>query len=349
MIRIDKIKDNLKGISILKVADELGIAHKGKSARCFMHDDKNPSLGFNTLKNTWKCYVCDKGGDQVTLVMEKLALSYIDACKWLADRFNIIIPEDDGYRKKVVVKKSNAPAKKIQIQTNSPVDVEMISWIVNHAQLSEIAKDFLFQKRKYKPMVAEKLRIGSISDSKKLISTLVKNFGLERTLKSGIVRQNIRGLYLFFYTPCLIFPYTDINGKIVNMQTRYLGTDEKAPRFQFLPGSSTRIFNMSILKHISVDEKLFISEGITDCIALLSSNRNAVAIPSATLLHDVDIKMLAPKNLYMFPDKDEAGERLYKNLNDKLNAYGSMIMKLQLPEGCKDFSDYYLRQISDNG
>lgn len=349
MIRIDKIKDKLKDISILRVADELGIAHKGKSARCFMHDDKNPSLGFNTSKNTWKCYVCDKGGDQVTLVMEKLALSYIDACKWLADQFNIIIPEDDGCRKKVFVRKSNVQAKQKNIQTNSPVDVEMISWIVNHAQLSETAKDFLYKKRKYKPMVAEELRIGSISDPTKLINALVKNFGLERALKSGIVRQNIRGLYLFFYTPCLIFPYTDINGNIVNMQTRYLGADEKAPRFQFLPGSSTRIFNMTILNHISVDEKLFISEGITDCIALLSSNRNAVAIPSATLLHDADIKMLAPKNLFMYPDKDEAGERLYNNLNDKLNSYGSMIMKLQLPEGCKDFSDYYLRQFSDNG
>ena len=74
-----------------------------------------------------------------------------------------------------------------------------------------------------------------------------------------------------------------------------------------------------------------------------------MAIPSATLLNDADIKTLAPKNLFMYPDKDEAGERLYKNLSEKLNVYGSMIMRLQLPEGCKDFSDYYLRQISENG
>ena len=59
--------------------------------------------------------------------------------------------------------------------------------------------------------------------------------------------------------------------------------------------------------------------------------------------------MLAPMNLYMYPDKDDAGERLYKSLSEKLNAYGSMVMKLQLPEGCKDFSDYYLKHISDNG
>ena len=284
----------------------------------------------------------------MTLVMEKLALSYIDACKWLADRFNIIIPEDDGYRKRVILKKSEVQVKPKPKHTNSPVDVEMISWIVNHAQLSDIAQDFLFNQRKYNPKVVENLRIGSISYSEKLINALDKKFGLERALKSGIVRQNIRGLYLFFRTPCLIYPYTDVDGNIVNIQTRYIGTDKNAPRFQFLPNTVTRVFNMTILNHTSVDEKLFISEGITDCIALLSTNRKAVAIPSATLLNDADIKLLAPKNLYMYPDKDEAGERLYNNLSDKLNAYGTMIMKLQLPEGCKDFSDYYLKLISHN-
>lgn len=349
MIRIDKIKDKLKDISILKVADELGIARRGRSARCFMHDDKNPSLGFNISKNTWKCYVCDKGGDQVTLVMEKLNLPFVDACKWLADRFNIIIPEDDGYRKKINAKKYRVKVQPKTIEKTFLIDVEMISWIVSHAQLSEKAKDFLFNQRKYKPTVVENLRIGSISYSEKLINALVKTFGLERALKSGVVRQNAQGLFLFFRTPCLIFPYTDIDGNIVNIQTRYIGTDKNAPRFQFLPNTVTRIFNMNILKQTSVDEKLFISEGITDCIALLSTNRKAVAIPSATLLNDADIKMLAPMNLYMYPDKDDAGERLYKSLSEKLNAYGSMVMKLQLPEGCKDFSDYYLKHISDNG
>lgn len=349
MIRVDIIKDKLKNIPILRVADKLEIARRGKSARCFMHDDKNPSLGFNTSRNTWKCYVCNKGGDQVTLVMKYLDISYVDACKWLADQFNITIPEDDGYRKKIVGNKSKVQYKQKNTQTNSPVDVELISWIVDHAQLSEAAKEFLYNKRKYKPLIVEYLRIGSITNSEKLVNALVNTFGLERALKSGIVRQNLRGLYLFFRTPCLIFPYTDLDGNIVNIQTRYIGTEDYAPRFQFLPGSSTGIFNMSALNHISIDEMLFVSEGITDCIALLSSNRKAVAVPSATLLHDADIKILAPNNLYMYPDKDEAGERLYKNLSDKLNVYGSMIVKLYLPEGCKDFSEYYLRQISDNG
>lgn len=348
MIRIDKIIDKLKEIPILDVADNLGIKRKGKVCKCFMHDDKNPSMGLRPVTNTWKCFVCDKGGDQITLVMEYLHLSYVDACKWLADQFNIIIPEDDGYRRKIIKK---APIQKeTDLATHTrEIDVEIVSWIVNNARLSNLAKDFLYNRRKYKPEIVDALKIGSITDSKKLVEAIVNRFGLERALKSGIVCQNTYGQYLFFRTPCLIFPYTDVDGNIVNLQTRYLGTDKKVPRFQFLPGSMTGMFNKSILKTTSVDDKLFVAEGITDCIALLSSGRKAVAIPSATLLHDDDVKLIASKNLFMYPDKDDAGERLYDNLCKRLNNYGSMIMKLKLPDGSKDFSDYYKTLISDNG
>lgn len=349
MSGIDKVKHKLKEIEILKVADALGLEHKRKSAKCFIHDDRNPSLAFNTQNNTWKCYACNIGGDQLALVMKFLGKSYIDASKWLADRFNIPIPEDDGYRGWTPAKKSQIKLRqKSSTNTNSSMDVEILSWIVDHAELSEIAKDFLFIKRKYKPEIVEELKIGSISYPVKLVNALVKTFGRDRALKSGIVKQYHSELYLFFQTPCLIFPYTDEEGNVMNIQTRYLGTNKKAHRFQFLPSSPISIFNKPILKDITNDEPLYISEGITDCIALLSSGRKAVAIPSATLLNNADISSLAPKNLYMYPDNDKPGELLYKNLSERLDIFGTLVMKLDLPKDCKDFSDYYNSKLYSN-
>lgn len=349
MSGIDKVKHKLKEIEILKVADALGLEHKRKSAKCFIHDDRNPSLAFNTKNNTWKCYACNIGGDQLALVMKFLGKSYIDASKWLADRFNIPIPEDDGYRGWTPAKKSQIKLRqKSSTNTNSSMDVEILSWIVDHAELSEIAKDFLFIKRKYKPEIVEELKIGSISYPVKLVNALVKTFGRDRALKSGIVKQYHSELYLFFQTPCLIFPYTDEEGNVMNIQTRYLGTNKKAHRFQFLPSSPISIFNKPILKDITNDEPLYISEGITDCIALLSSGRKAVAIPSATLLNNADIRSLAPKNLYMYPDNDKPGELLYKNLSERLDIFGTLVMKLDLPKDCKDFSDYYNSKLYSN-
>ena len=103
------------------------------------------------------------------------------------------------------------------------------------------------------------------------------------------------------------------------------------------------MFNIGVLKELEVGEKLFLSEGITDCIALLSSGRKAVAIPSATLLKEEQLNLIASRNLYMYPDRDEAGERLLNELQDTLVKRGAMVVRVPLPKGCKDFSDYYLK------
>lgn len=336
-----EVKEKILGVSILRLAADLGISVRRKTALCFMHDDKHPSLAFNTTRNTWKCYVCDKGGDQITLVMEKLGLSYIDACKWIADKYGIIIPEDDGYRRRIV-SKTKLPQKAAIATVSKKADTEMLTWIVNHAVLSDIAKKFLFETRRYKPEVVEHLRIGSISDANRLVQVLINTFGQERALASGIVRKNSRGLYLFYCTPCLIFPYTDKNGNVVNLQSRYLGENKKMPRFQFLSGVDTGIFNMQVLNNTSRTEKLFISEGVTDCVALLSAGQKAVAIPSATLLKQEDVRYLASKNLFMYPDSDQPGNKLFDELSKSLRDNYSYLTRMTLPDGFKDYSEYYL-------
>lgn len=134
-----------------------------------------------------------------------------------------------------------------------------------------------------------------------------------------------------------------MEGNVVNLQSRYLGTKREAPRFQFIQNAQIGMFNVGVLKELKHGEKLFLSEGITDCIALLSSGRKAVAIPSATLLKEEQLNLLASRNLYMYPDHDEAGERLFNELQDTLGKRGAMVVRVSLPKGCKDFSDYYIK------
>lgn len=348
MLITEEIKAKILAIPILSVARALGIQITNRrTALCFMHDDHRPSLGFKISNNTWKCFVCNKGGNQITLVMEKLSLSYVDACKWLADNFGIHIPNDNGFRRRIIKPIRHVTQK--EEKKSCRIDKEVVSWIIGHAGLSKLAEEFLFLQRRYSENVVKSLRIGSISDSTRLINNLVDVFGKERMLASSIVRQNSKGLYLFFYTPCLIFPYTDIDGNVINMQTRYLGTNANAPRFQFLPDSAIGIFNMPILRCTSRTERLYVTEGVTDCIAHLSSGHKAVAIPSATSLKKEDVKVLSSKNLFMYPDADEPGENLFNQLHKLLHDNYSTISRLQLPEGFKDYSDYYIKIIENGG
>ena len=335
--------DKFNELSILSVASKLEIRAKRKLALCFMHNDSHPSLHFNTDKNTWKCYVCNKGGGVIDLVMEKLEIGFVDACKWLADQFNIIIPEDNGFRKRLE-KRTVKTVVKPKIENQNVTDTELYEWVVRRAKLSDRARQFLFEERKYSEEVVRQLGIGSVTYPDKLVKALINQFGEERCIKSGLVNRGQYGLYLHFYTPCLLFPYKDLEGHVVNLQSRYLGKKKDAPRFQFIQHAQINMFNLGIIKGLKLGEKLYLSEGITDCIALLSSGRKAVAIPSATLLKEEQLNLLAARDLYMYPDNDEAGERMFNDLQVMLGKRGTMVVRLSLPKGCKDFSDYYKKK-----
>lgn len=116
------------------------------------------------------------------------------------------------------------------------------------------------------------------------------------------------------------------------------------PRFRFPQGSRCGLYNQPVLLRLRPGEPLWITEGCSDCWAMLSSGRKAVAIPSATMLHDDEVRLLLDLHdrlstpFHMYPDADVPGERLFLQLRDLLPD----LVHHHLPPGCKDFSDYYL-------
>ena len=168
-------------------------------------------------------------------------------------------------------------------------------------------------------------------------------------MKSGIVRIGEYGAYFYFYTPCLLFPYYEQDNSLVGIQSRYLGEKKEAPRFQFLSSQKTRLFNLPILNKLKRGDKLYISEGITDCLAMLSSGLNAVAIPSATIQPLEDLILLKNYDLHMYPDQDEAGQRALMDLRRFFVNNYSTVKAEKLPEGVKDYCEYYIStQVADD-
>jgi len=104
------------------------------------------------------------------------------------------------------------------------------------------------------------------------------------------------------------------------------------------------VFNLPILKLLKPHEPLFLSEGVTDCLALLSAGHKAIAIPSATLLKPQDLEPLRALSpvLHIYPDNDDAGERLYQQLVSLSLALRLPLIRHDLPAGCKDFSQYWV-------
>jgi DNA primase len=147
--------------------------------------------------------------------------------------------------------------------------------------------------------------------------------------------------------PWLQIPYYDCEGKLIGIQNRNL-IKGALPRFRFPSGSQCGIYNLPVLNLLKPGEQLFITEGCSDCWAMLSAGHKAIAIPSATLLTKKDVELLETWNLkhettfHMFPDNDAPGERLFLQLQKVLPS----LVHHQLPSGCKDYSELYLSTIT---
>ena len=144
----------------------------------------------------------------------------------------------------------------------------------------------------------------------------------------------------------LQIPYFNTEGRLIGIQNRNLDYKKKqdAPRFRFPYGARCSIYNLPVVKRLKPGERLFITEGCSDCWAMLSAGHKAIAIPSATLLKPedkqllTDIGKLYQVEFHMFPDQDVPGESLFMQLREML----PQLVHHQLPPGCKDFSEYYL-------
>ena len=143
--------------------------------------------------------------------------------------------------------------------------------------------------------------------------------------------------------PWLQTPYYNREGKLIGIQNRNL-VKGALPRFRFPQGAECTIYNLPVLMLLSPGEALYITEGCSDCWAMLSAGHKAIAIPSATLLKKKDVEQLSTihsqlsTSFHMYPDRDEPGERLFLQLQKVLPS----LVHHQLPPGCKDYSEYYL-------
>ena len=332
----------LRELDILQVADLLGMGLRNKRALCIHHDDHHPSLAFNVKKNTCHCYSCGFSADTIGLVRERLNLGFSEACHWLADHFDVYIGDDrygnsakygnstryaDKCADKKVLTASDRRMASLRAHfaethvshghvAPSSVDVEFYQQMFRQMHLSESGQRFLFEERLLSP---EALKVCQI------VST-------EQSVCMARVGRGV------FDGPSLIFPYFDQEGRLVSVQSRYLGKKKEIPRFKFAPGSHRMIYGLDRLKDYPPDEPLLITEGPSDCWTALTLGFHAIAIPSATLFDRRFQGLLAGRNLHIFPDQDEAGLSLYFELKKALPS----LVYHQLPEGCKDLSEYYI-------
>ena len=208
----------------------------------------------------------------------------------------------------------------------TPFDASRYERFFERPWLNDEARRFLFDERRLDARVVRWCRLTSWKD-----------------------RQGV---------PWLQIPYYDREGRLVGVQNRNL-VRGATPRFRFPSGSECGIYNLPVLNRLRPRDELWITEGCSDCWAMLSAGHKAIAIPSATLLTRKDVELLqglssgaspfgevggAP-SFHMYPDRDAPGERLFLQLQQVL----PNLVHHQLPPDCKDFSEYYVKGLAVRG
>jgi len=304
---LDRIAINrLEATPIEGVAERLGMRVERHKALCPWHDDSRPSLTFDTRKNRYRCYVCGEHGRVIDLVMRMRGCGFREAVEWMGGASPLPNLPLQGRRWEL----KHKPHK------DYPPDIEWLATLVQPRVLNDEAKRFLFEERRLDARVVAWCGLSSIA-----WACPCRRYGKA-----------------FYDAPSLMIPYYDIDGRLMSVQSRYLGREDK-PRFKFPRGSNCHIYGMQILRYLHEGEELWITEGCSDCWAMLSAGKKAIAIPSATLLKDADIAPLRGLNLHICPDQDIPGERLFLELRERL----PQIVRHQLPSGCKDFGEWYAK------
>ena len=319
----------LRDLPIEGVAERLGLRVCRHKCLCPFHDDHHASLSFSVSRNTFRCFACGAHGGTIDLVMKYENKDFLEACRWLAGEIGapLLLPRGGEKEPKASPRGGLEGAV-----PRPPFDSSRYEKYFERPWLSPEAKRFLFEERRLDPRVVRWCRLTSWRD------------------KQG--------------TDWLQIPYYNKEGKLIGVQNRNLvssfkiqvssGNDLKPetcnlkpapPRFRFPQGSECSIYNLPILNQLSPGEALYITEGCSDCWAMLSAGHKAIAIPSATLLKPKDKELLSTLNSQlstkfgMYPDRDLPGERLFLQLKEIL----PNLEHHQLPPDCKDFSEYYLK------
>ena len=342
----------LRELPIEKVAKEMGMKVEHHKALCPFHDDHHASLTFSKTKNSCRCYVCMRSSiGTIDLAMRYLGKDFPAACRWLAGEHQIQLEEDSSSGS------SSGDSSSGDNSGKSSFDASRYARFFEHPWLNQAARRFLFEERKIDWRVVNWCRLTSWTDKKGINWLQIPYFDTDGRL-IGIQNRNLD------YTKKKsssgggssegnVSSAGNLSSSGGGSSEGNVSSEEKspgeekeqdAPRFRFPYGARCSIYNLPVVKRLKPGERLFITEGCSDCWAMLSAGHKAIAIPSATLLKPedkqllTDIGRLYQVEFHMFPDQDVPGESLFMQLREML----PQLVHHQLPPGCKDFSEYYL-------
>ncbi len=354
---IDKI---MEATNIVDVVGEFvtlrkaGVNYKGL---CPFHDDKTPSFMVSPSKQICKCFACGEGGTAINFLMKHEQITYPEALRWLAKKYNIEIEE----RELTDEEKKEQSDRESMFIVNEWAMGYFHDMLKNDPDGIAIGKQY-FRSRGIRDDIIEKFNLGYAVPKRDALATAAQKAGYksEYLVKTGLcISQTsnpspLTSKLLDRYAGRVIFPWLNVSGRVVAFGGRLLDSRTKGVQQKYVNSPDSEIYHKErelyglyqAKKAIAKEDRVYMVEGYTDVIAMHQSGLENVVANSGTALSIHQIKLLRrfTQNITLLYDGDEAGIHAAMRGTDMLLGEGMNVKVLLLPDG--DDPDSFARKHS---
>ena len=354
MIDRDTIDKIMEATNIVDVVSEFvtlrkaGINYKGL---CPFHDDKTPSFMVSPTKGICHCFACGKGGNAVNFLMEHEQISYPDALRWLAKKYNIEIQE----RELSAEEKQQATDRESMFIVNEWAKNYFIDILKKNPDGQAIGLQY-FRSRGIRDDIIEKFKLGYALPKRDALSkaAVAAGYKADYLVKTGLCYRKDNGELVDRYAGRVIFPWFSVSGKVNAFGGRLLDSRTKGVQQKYVNSPESDIFHKErelyglyqAKREIAKQDHVYMVEGYTDVIAMHQCGICNVVANSGTALSVHQIKALRrfTPNITLLYDGDEAGIHAAMRGTDMLLGEGMNVKVLLLPDG--DDPDSFARKHS---
>ncbi len=315
---------------------------------CPFHNERTPSFTVSPVKGFFKCFGCGKAGDSLTFIMEHEHMTFPEALRYLARKYNITIEEE-------------APDPEFLEQQSQREDLFKVmayaqnfyrDYLWNSEEGKAIGLSY-FHERGFTDDIIHRFHLGYSPDKwDNLYSAALKaGFKPEHLEKAGLLILQDQKQYDRFRGR-VMFPIHNLTGRVIAFGARILKTDPKSPKYLNSPETeiyfkSKNLYGISqARKAIAAHDLCYLVEGYTDVISLHQAGIENVVASSGTALTPEQIRLIGryTRNVTVLYDGDAAGIKASIRGIDLILEEGMNVRVVLFPDG--EDPDSYASKVS---
>ena len=350
-LTVEKIKDAANIVDVVSEFVSLRRSGANYKGLCPFHNERTPSFFVSPSRGICHCFSCGRGGTPINFIMEHEQMTYVEALRWLARKYNIEIKE-----RELTDKERQEQSERDSMFIVNEWAADYFKQILLESEGGNSIGLQYFRSRGFRDDIISKFHLGyDVQDRHQLArEAQAKGYQLDFLLKTGICYKNDRSEYIDRYTGRVIFPWLSVSGKIVGFGGRLLDSRTKGVAQKYVNSPDSEIYHKDQLlygiyqakKAISREDRVYMVEGYTDVISMHQCGIENVVANSGTALSVHQIRMLHrfTSNITLLYDGDAAGIHAALRGTDMILAEGMNIKVLVLPDG--DDPDSFARKHS---